>query len=104
MLKLPETASLTDLSAKRTATFIAFSGNAHRAIEEGVYWVILSENSTALLLAGSASNAVAVPPKVSADISPSADPIGAVRKAFADHIILRMSKMLVGTVVTSGRS
>ncbi len=65
--------------------FFSFTGRAHRAVDRGAYWIILFADSAALLLGGSASNAIGTPTKETCDISPSLNPIGSVQVAFADE-------------------
>ena len=74
----------TDVSDAGSKPFFSFRGRAHRAVDSGAYFIVLAQNSTALLLAGSPTNAVGAPPKQSDDISPSADPLGAVRRSFGE--------------------
>jgi hypothetical protein len=84
LMAAPETASFPHLSEDRPTPFFSFAGPAHRTVDAGAYWVALFDGTTALLLAGSVSNAIGAPSKDSQDaISPSVDPIGAVQKAFA---------------------
>jgi hypothetical protein len=75
-----------------------FRGRAHRAVEHGAYFILLSEAPTAILLAGSPSNAIGAPPKQSDEISPSADPFGSIRRAFKEQSIgeLQSSRDLGG--------
>jgi hypothetical protein len=59
--------------------------NRLAAIDSGAYWIALFEDKTALLLAGSISNAVGASSMGPHDaISPSADPIGTVELAFGE--------------------
>ena len=85
LIKAPETASFPRLSADHPTPFFSFSGPARRSIDSGAYWVALFEDKTALLLAGSISNAVGASSRgPEGAISPSADPIGTVELAFAE--------------------
>jgi hypothetical protein len=74
----------SDLAEAGSKSFFSFRGRAYRAIETGAYFIVLRQGRVALILAGSPSNAVGAPPKQSDNISPSADPIGAVTRIF-DH-------------------
>jgi hypothetical protein len=79
LLKAPETGSFPNLSEVGRVTFFSFAGSAQRCIEADAYWIALLADETALLLAGSVSNAIGGPAKISENaISPSADPMGAV--------------------------
>lgn len=85
LLKAPETRSFPNLSDEAQATFFYFAGRARRCVDAGSYWIALFADTTALLLAGSVSNAIGAPEKISQNaISPSVDPIRAVQLAFAE--------------------
>jgi hypothetical protein len=56
----------------------SFEGEAARRRSDGCYWVAMAKGPCALLLAGSATNAIgAATPQV--DFSPSVDPVGAIQ-------------------------
>lgn len=78
--------ALSDLSDAGSKTFFYFRGRAHRAVEQGAYFIVLSQDRTALLLAGSPANAIGAPPKQSEEISPSVDPLGSINRAFKDQL------------------
>ena len=59
-----------------------FCGVASRLVDQNAFWVALQSNGMALLLVGSATNAIGAHRTESEHISPSADPITAVRVAF----------------------
>jgi hypothetical protein len=79
----PKTAVFPNFSQCYLTPFFSFTGHAQRSVDSGAYWIALLEGETALLLAGSISNALGAPPEKSA-ISPSVDPLGAVNLAFAE--------------------
>jgi hypothetical protein len=86
LMSSPDTASFPHLSEDRPIPFFSFAGPARRSVDAGAYWIALFTGTTALLLAGSVSNAIGAPPKGSQDaISPSVDPIRAVQLAFAEE-------------------
>ena len=64
--------------------FFSFRLKAHRAVQGGAYFVVAAGDGVAVLLAGSLSNAIGMPPKESDAISPSVDPLGCIRRAFAE--------------------
>jgi hypothetical protein len=80
-----EVPSLTRLQPDESVAFFSFSGHAHRAVDRGAYWIVMAEGKKALLLAGSVSNAIGAPSEDKKEISPSIDPIGAVRRAFGEE-------------------
>jgi hypothetical protein len=85
LIKAPETESFPRLSADHPTPFFSFVGPARRSIDSGAYWIALFKDKTALLLAGSISNAVGASTRKSDDaISPSADPIGTIEVAFGE--------------------
>ncbi len=73
--------SLAD-GPRRSCLFFSFNGAARRTVQHGAYWIVMRSGPTALLMVGSTNNAIGTPPKESAEISPSMDPIGAVKLAF----------------------
>lgn len=67
------------------AVYFRCQGSACRAVTAGIFWTAATANGVAVLLVGSASNAIAAKPSAPDDVfSPSADPIGAVRYLVQD--------------------
>jgi hypothetical protein len=98
LMKAPETAFFSNLSDAGGVTFFSFAGSAQRHIDAEAYWIALRADETALLLAGSISNAIGGPPKISQNtISPSVDPIGAVKLAFKETRSLEESQTVGAT-------
>jgi hypothetical protein len=64
--------------------FFSFRMRAHRTVEHGAYFIVGTQANVALLLTGSPNNAIGAPVKESDLISPSADPLGAIRRAFSE--------------------
>jgi hypothetical protein len=65
--------------------FVSFEGVAGRLVEHGAYWMALRGQRNALLLLGSAGYALGRPIQATTTISPSVDPVGAIREAFEDE-------------------
>lgn len=65
--------------------FFSFAGPAHRTIDQEAYWIAMLSHSTALLLVGSATNAIGAPAKNDNRFSPTADPITAAMHAFREN-------------------
>jgi hypothetical protein len=86
LLRGAEAPAVGSLRAGEAAAFFTFHGCAHRAVERGAYWVVMAEGDKALLLAGSASNAIGAPTTDSQEISPTIDPIAAVQRAFGEEV------------------
>ena len=62
-------------------------GTACRAVTAGIFWTAAIDDDVAVLLVGSASNAIAAKRSDPDDVfSPSADPIGAVRHLLQDTV------------------
>jgi hypothetical protein len=81
-----EIKSFADLGETESPTVISFEGNAARQISDDVFWLAMERGKSGLLLAGSAAFAIGAPPKAEHLLSPSADPVGAVKAAFKkDH-------------------
>lgn len=59
----------------------SFAAEAARIVDADAFWMASKKNESALLLVGSASNAIGGPTKTG-EISPSADPLGACKVAF----------------------
>jgi len=76
LLESGEVPEFTNIAKAQPTAFFLFNGTAHRTIEHGGYWIAMVSGSTALLLGGSASNVIGAPPKETAEISPSMNPIG----------------------------
>jgi hypothetical protein len=67
------------------AVYFRCRGTACRAVTAGIFWTAAIDNEVAVLLVGSASNAIAAKRSAPDDVfSPSADPIGAVRYLLQD--------------------
>lgn len=67
-------------SGPPAAVYFRCQGPACRAVVAGMFWAAVVDNDVAVLLVGSASNAVAAKRYVPDEVfSPSADPVGAVR-------------------------
>src|SRR5579859_1836791 len=64
--------------------FIEFKGRAVRAVQNDQFWIALDHPQTALLLAGSASFAMGQQQEKPVLFSASADPVGAVVRAFSE--------------------
>jgi hypothetical protein len=75
---------LADFPENESKVFFSFRLKAHRAIEQGAYFIVGAKDRVALLLAGSPSNLIGAPVKETDLISPTVDPLGAVRRAFSD--------------------
>jgi hypothetical protein len=71
-----------ELKAGETPVIFKFEGPAARMIHDDKYWVTIDVGTTALLLAGSASNAVLAGAEADTKLSPSVDPVGAVTESF----------------------
>lgn len=67
-------------SGPPAAVYFRCQGQACRAVVAGMFWAAVIDNDVAVLLVGSASNAIAAKGYVPDEVfSPSADPVGAVR-------------------------
>jgi hypothetical protein len=86
LLKSGAVQEFANIAKAHPTAFFLFNGAAHRTIQQGGYWIAMVSGSTALLLGGSASNAIGAPPKETAEISPSANPIGSFNSVFADQM------------------
>ena len=64
-----------------------FEAEAARLVDDKGFWAALAQGNSALLLAGSALNSIGKHGNPSTRISPSADPIGAVVKAFESGVL-----------------
>ena len=78
-------ADYENLSKTECPTFVRFSGVGFRLIAEDRFWLATEQAGTALLLAGSAANAIGQYQGSHERPSPSADPIGAVDAAFGEY-------------------
>jgi hypothetical protein len=74
--------SFADLDDTESPIIVAFEGNAARQVSEDVFWLAMEHGDTGCLLAGSAEFAIGAPAKAEHLLSPSADPVGAVKAAF----------------------
>jgi hypothetical protein len=74
--------SFADLGDTESPIVMAFAGNAARQISEDVFWLAIEQGESGLLLAGSAGFAIGASSKPEHYLSPSADPVGAVKAAF----------------------
>jgi hypothetical protein len=64
----------------------SFEGNATWQIGDDAFWSAMERGKSGLLLAGSAAFVIGAPTKAEHPLSPSADPVGAVKAAFKkDH-------------------
>jgi hypothetical protein len=79
-----EIKSFAELDDTKAPVIVAFEGNATRRISDGVFWLAMQQGETGLLLAGSAGFAIGASSKLEINLSPSADPEGAVNEAFND--------------------
>jgi hypothetical protein len=64
--------------------FFRFSGRAAHSVDTEAFWLAAASPPNALLLAGSAANVLHAGGGTPAQISPTADPIGAVKRAFQE--------------------
>lgn len=80
-----EIKSLADLDDTESPIVMAFEGNAARQISEDVFWLAIEQGNSGLLLAGSAGFAIGASAKPEHVLSPSADPVGAVKAAFKQN-------------------
>jgi hypothetical protein len=71
-----------DVKPTELPKMVWFSGPAGRLIDDDAFWLAMKGDRNALLLAGSAGYAIGKPPSTSAHISPSVDPVNALRAAF----------------------
>lgn len=76
---------ISDLSSGPPATvYFKCGGPACRSVISGMFWVAAVDGDAAVLLVGSAANAIAAQRSKPDDVfSPSADPVGAVRHLLA---------------------
>jgi len=70
------------LSNAGSKPFFWFTGRAYKAVESGVYYVVLKEDPFALILAGSPTNTIGARPQSTSEVSASADPVGRIGKLF----------------------
>lgn len=70
---------LTDADAP---VFIRFEGEAMRRVDGAEFWLAMERKESALLLAGSAGYAIGQPAKSEGGLSPSVDPVRAIKAAF----------------------
>jgi hypothetical protein len=77
--------SFPDLPNSGTS-FFAFAGRAQRAVDTGTFWIAMRAEAAALLLAGSVANAIGGPKTDDQHRSATADPIGAIRRAFDESV------------------
>lgn len=77
-----EIKSFADLDDTASPIVMAFDGNAARQISDDVFWLAMEQGDSGLLLAGSAAFAIGAAAKPEHFLSPSADPVGAVKAAF----------------------
>jgi hypothetical protein len=68
--------------ANKAPTLLSFKGGMRRLVQDGAFWMALRGSRNALLLAGSAGYALGRPVPPSVTISPSVDPVNAIREAF----------------------
>lgn len=73
--------NFSNIDTTTSPVFFTFHGPAVRTIEEGQFWLAMEDDQVALLLAGSASNALGNATAKSDRISPSADPVGSFCRA-----------------------
>ena len=59
-----------------------FNGAAGRLVDQGVFWVAGVHDESAFLLAGSVANAIGTSVRDEGRLSPTADPVGAIRELF----------------------
>jgi hypothetical protein len=98
LLTAPETRSFPNLSDVGPVTFFSFAGSGQRYIDADAFWVALLADETALLLAGSIVNAIGGSTKIPENaISPSVDPIGAVKLAFKEERLPEESQTVGAT-------
>jgi len=77
----PNAEAFERLANNEPPVVFSFAAEAARMLDAGAFWMASKKNESALLLVGSASNAIGGPDKTGA-ISPSADPLGACKVAF----------------------
>ncbi|NIP26548.1 MAG: hypothetical protein GWN67_19230 [Phycisphaerae bacterium] len=65
-----------------TPRLISFSGAGGRYVDKNAFWLVLKGERNALLLAGSPAHAVGREPTADTYVSPSVDPVSALRAAF----------------------
>jgi hypothetical protein len=61
---------------------VSFKGGARRLVQDGAFWMAVRGARNVLLLVGSAGYALGRPIAPSVTISPSVDPVNAIREAF----------------------
>jgi hypothetical protein len=71
-----------ELNDQEAPVFFRFEGAAASHVIDEVYWLAMAGGDTALLLAGSATYVIGAPRGSEVTLSPSVDPIGAVRAVF----------------------
>lgn len=73
-----------DIKIGETPTLVSFAGCAGRVVDKNAFWCVMKGKHNGLLLAGSPGYAIGKPPETSARISPSTDPVGALREVFKE--------------------
>ncbi len=79
----PDIKSFDDLGPGETPLLVQFQGPALRHVQDEVFWLASYGNHAALLLAGSAGFAIGGAAASGRSLSPSADPVSAIKAAFA---------------------
>lgn len=73
-----------DIIAGEAPMLVSFAGHAGRVVDKNAFWCVMKGKHNGLLLAGSPGYAIGRPPERSANISPSTDPVGALRGVFKE--------------------
>jgi hypothetical protein len=73
-----------ELADADSPVLVSFEGPAVRMVSNNVFWLSMQSGSRGLLLAGSSSNAIGAAAANETTFSPSADPVTAIRTAFAE--------------------
>src|SRR5262249_3031687 len=73
-----------EIGSQETPAFVRFQGPAVRHVQDDVFWLATYANRAALLLAGSVGFAIGGTPALGSSLSPSADPVSAIKAAFAE--------------------
>jgi hypothetical protein len=71
-----------ELTDDEAPVFVRFEGEAMRRVDGAEFWLAMERKESALLLAGSAGYAIGQPAKSEGGLSPSVDPVHAIKAAF----------------------
>lgn len=71
-----------ELTDDEAPVFVRFEGEAMRWVDGTAFWLAMERKESALLLVGSAGYAIGQPAKSEGGLSPSVDPVRAIKAAF----------------------